>query len=203
MFYKEMYQELVDHEEVYRRLHPRTSEIDLQVIKKSVYGKNPVQIGREIPCSEATVYRAIERVERFLGEELPAYLSNRLESVYIHNEIGFESWGLTSAAWKFYLFCISSHQNFNDFIDKKQIDEVLPGLRNKIQRERVLLELNNLSVIPRGNPTNPIKVFKYVTYANNKYDFEFTKEALPYYDLEYALLSSIMKQADRILSEGL
>ena len=53
--------------ENYRQTHPRTADLDIAVIKKFSSGKTAVQIAMEIPCAEATVYRAANRVDQYLA----------------------------------------------------------------------------------------------------------------------------------------
>ena len=57
--------------QAYEASHRRTAEIDILIIQKFHAGKGAVQISMEVPCSEATVYRALNRVTRFLSAEHP------------------------------------------------------------------------------------------------------------------------------------
>ena len=71
---------MLPHLQYYKRLHPRTADLDLPVIRKYAEGKSAIQISLEVPCAEATVYRAVTRIERFLSQNkalLSAELSNR------------------------------------------------------------------------------------------------------------------------------
>ena len=65
---QELYGQLLPKNNQYQVLHPRTAETDLSIIKLFAYGKSVIQITMEIPCSEATVYRAIHRVKDFPAE---------------------------------------------------------------------------------------------------------------------------------------
>ena len=61
-------------------------------------------------------------------------------------------------------------------------------MRNRAQRKIALSELNDLVVVLDETPSRSIKIFEYVDYNNARYSFEFTEDALPYYDKFYALL---------------
>ena len=63
-----LYRQLLPKSSQYQTLHPRTAETDLSIMKLFACGKSVIQIIMEIPCSEATVYRAIHRVKNFLAE---------------------------------------------------------------------------------------------------------------------------------------
>ena len=64
-----LYAQLLPLHMKYQHLHTRTADLDMAVVKKAAKGKTAVQITMEIPCAEATVYRAIHRVAYFLTEE--------------------------------------------------------------------------------------------------------------------------------------
>ncbi len=61
-----MYQMIEARKNEYRSRHPATSEMDLQICKMFCNGKNVVQISMTVPCSESTVYRAINRIREFI-----------------------------------------------------------------------------------------------------------------------------------------
>ena len=65
---KNIYALLLPYKSMYTALHQRTADIDLLIIRKFAEGKGAVQIAMEVPCAEATVYRAVSRVRRFLEE---------------------------------------------------------------------------------------------------------------------------------------
>ena len=68
---KDLLEKLLINYSAYSELHARTAQMDLDIIQKRASGISVLQTSMEIPCSEATVYRAINRVRRFLEEELP------------------------------------------------------------------------------------------------------------------------------------
>ena len=74
-----------------------------------------------------------------------------------------------------------------DTVARGIVRDYIPGLNNKCQRDSVLEELNALVVTTSEDPSKRIKVFKQVTYSGTHYSFQFTKQALPYFDPMYAL----------------
>ena len=126
-------------------------------------GKRAAQIAIEIPCGEATVYRARARAAQFLEEELPKYRDKKAETIYIHNAIGPGMWDLSFRAWKLYLLFIRAHQSFASTLDGKEVHEHLPGLKNRSQRAKVLAELNTFSVVPDELPGQNVKIFDFVS----------------------------------------
>ena len=66
---KQLYPLLMRRRQAYETSHRRTAEIDILIIQKFHAGKSAVRISMEVPCSEATVYRALNRVTHFLSEE--------------------------------------------------------------------------------------------------------------------------------------
>ena len=65
MDWKKMYQALESRKIEYQRLHPVTAETDLQICRMFCTGRTVLQISMSIPCSESTVYRAINRIRKF------------------------------------------------------------------------------------------------------------------------------------------
>lgn len=57
----------------------------------------------------------------------------------------------------------------------------MPGLRNKKQRDAILEELNNLTVLTDEEEPKNIKIFEFVEYVDRNYLFELTEGAYPYY----------------------
>ena len=64
-----LYGRLLSCLEGYRQAHYRTADLDIAIIRKFAEGKNVVQITMEVPCAEATVYRAVKRVHEFLEQK--------------------------------------------------------------------------------------------------------------------------------------
>ena len=65
---RELYAQLQHRRSQYRQRHVRTAEMDLMILAQFAKGRSATQIAMETPCSEATVYRAIARVKRFLNK---------------------------------------------------------------------------------------------------------------------------------------
>ena len=53
----------------YKQMHPRTAELDIAILQKFAEGKNAVRVAMEVPCAEATVYRAVKCVRPFLDQK--------------------------------------------------------------------------------------------------------------------------------------
>ena len=68
---KTLFGDLLPHVQNYRQTHPRTADLDIAVVRKFAAGKNAVQIAMEIPCAEATVYRAVKRIDQYLAQMEP------------------------------------------------------------------------------------------------------------------------------------
>lgn len=185
---EELFRDLYANREIYKQLHNRTAEMDLKIIELFSKGKNAVQIAMEVPCSEATVYRAKIRAEQFLNYELPRHNIKVSNNIYMHNAIVRGIWNLDFQSCKLYHMLVHAYQNFKDYVEGKTVHLCIPGLRNQVQREVVLIELNNFTVLLDKTPKRSIKIFEYVIYDQAKYSFKFTKEALPYHDMFYALL---------------
>ena len=187
----DLFHDLRSNEEIYKQLHNQTAEMDLKIIELFTKGKNAVQIAMAIPCSEATVYRAKERVERFLQEKLPRSRNIISDTFYLHNSVARGIYHLNLQSHKLYYLLIHAQQNFRDRVDGNVVHQYIPGLRNRMQRESTLLELNELLIVLDETPKHSIKVFEFVIYDKAEYCFKFTKEALPYFDRGYALLKML------------
>ena len=66
---KELYFQLQHHLSDYKKLHNRTADLDFMVAQQLARGKTAIQIAMDIPCGEATVYRAVKRMTIFLNHE--------------------------------------------------------------------------------------------------------------------------------------
>ena len=66
----ELYGSLLPLSQNYCQSHQRTAELDITIVRKFAEGKNAVQIAMEVPCAEATVYRAVSRVNQFLAPKI-------------------------------------------------------------------------------------------------------------------------------------
>lgn len=62
----DLMQLLNQKEEGYLRTHPRTGELDVQIVRSVWQGRSVVRVAQEIPCSESTVYRSLRRVKEYL-----------------------------------------------------------------------------------------------------------------------------------------
>lgn len=73
---------LAQREDSYFQMHSKTPELDLRIARRFWQGRSVVQVAREIPCSESTVYRSVRRVKEFLlgkavyGEILRKYIED-------------------------------------------------------------------------------------------------------------------------------
>ena len=63
-----LYAQLLRQHNQYQALHLRTAETDLTITKQLTQGKSVTRVAMDVPCSEATVYRAIQRVRSFLAK---------------------------------------------------------------------------------------------------------------------------------------
>ena len=180
---RDLFIELYPHMEIYKQLHNQTADMDLKIIELLSVGKNAIQIAMEIPCTEATVYRAKARAIHFLHDELTRFAANMSDAFYIHNSVVRGTYSsLNPQPRKLYYLLIHAQQNYRNYVEAKIVNEHMPGLRNRTQREATLLELNELWLTLNEMPKHSIKVFEFVVYDQAKYKFKLTKEALPYFD---------------------
>ena len=184
---KDLLEELLNHYSAYSELHAATAQMDLSIIQKRASGKRVLQTSMEIPCSEATVYRAINRVRRFLEEEMPLLKSALPKEVWIHRTIELGKMQLSLTGYKLLFIFAAQIQSMEDTVVRGFVHEHIPGLNNKCQRDSVLEELNTLVATTSEDPSKQIKVFEQVTYSGSYYSFQFTTQALPYFDPMYAL----------------
>ena len=82
-----------------------------------------------------------------------------------------------------YLILIRQFQNHQDTITGNVVHKILPGLRNRDQRDATLAELNQLTLRPNENRKQVIQVFESVNYIDSEYHFVLSKEVLPYCDI--------------------
>ena len=184
---KDLLEELLNHYSAYSELHTGTTKMDLNIIQKRASGKSVLQTSMEIPCSEATVYRAINRIRRFLEEEMPLLKSALPKEFWVHRAIELGKMPLSLTGHKLLFIIVAQIQRMEDTVARGIVHDYIPGLNNKCQRNSVLEELNALVVTTSEDPPKRIKVFKQVTYSGAHYSFQFTKQALPYFDPIYAL----------------
>ena len=190
-FFKEIYSKLLPHWDVYQKLHPVTADTDLEAVRRRAHGESAAKVALEIYCSESRVHSATKRIKNFLSEELPVYTRDIRGEFYIHRALALQVRNLSLAAHKLYYLLVYSYQQYEPYAKGKWVHEVLPGLRNKKQRDKAIAELNALSLCPYGEKESVVKIFDFVTYERGKYIFEFTSEALPYYDMGYAILNML------------
>ena len=161
--------------------------MDLDIIQKRASGRSVLQTSMEIPCSEATVYRAINRVRYFLEEEV-AFLQSALpKEVWVHRAIELWKVPLSLTGHKLLFIFAAQLQSMEDTVAREIVHGHIPSLNNKCQRDIVLEELDALIVTTSEDPPKKIKVFEQVTYSGSHYSFQFTKQALPYFDMLHAL----------------
>ena len=63
-----LFERLQPNRSQYQKQHLRTAEMDMLILEQLAKGRSATKIAMETPCSEATVYRAIARVKRFLNK---------------------------------------------------------------------------------------------------------------------------------------
>ena len=63
-----LYAQLLYQHNQYQALHFRTAETDFTIAKQLAQGKSVTRVAMDVPYSEATVYRAIQRVRSFLAK---------------------------------------------------------------------------------------------------------------------------------------
>lgn len=83
MNYHEQMKLLSQREAEYLREYPNSGQTDLRIVRAYLRGTSVETIAMEIPCSEATVYRAIQRVREFLGNM--GYLYETLREHVLEN----------------------------------------------------------------------------------------------------------------------
>lgn len=184
---KALLERLRNNYSAYSELHAGTAKMDLDIIQKRASGKSAIQTSMEIPCSEATVYRAINRVRYFLEKEMPLLQSALPKKFWVHRAIELWKMPLSLIGHKLLFIFVAQLQRMEDTVARGIVHDYIPGLNNKCQRDSVLEELDVLVVTTSEDPSKRIKVFKQVTYSGAHYSFQFTKQALPYFDPMYAL----------------
>ncbi len=183
---KSLLEKLQNHYSAYAELHAGTAQMDLDIIQKRASGRSVLQTSMEIPCSEATVYRAINRVRHFFEEEVPLLQRALPEKIWIHRAIELWKIPLSLIGLKLLFICVAQLQCMEDTVARGIVHQYIPGLNNKCQRDAVLAELDALIVTTSEDPPKQIKVFEQVTYSGSHYSFQFTKQALPYFEPIYA-----------------
>lgn len=184
---KDLLEKLLNNYSAYSELHAGTAKMDLDIIQKRASGKSTIQTSMEIPCSESTVYRAINRVRHFLEEEVPFLQSALPKEVWVHRAIELWKMPLSLNGHKLLFVFAAQLQSTEDTVARGFVHEHIPGLNNKSQRDSVLEELNTLVATTSEDPSKQIKVFEQVMYSESHYSFQFTKQALPYFDVLHAL----------------
>lgn len=188
MDYKKLYAALSERRKEYEKSHAQTVDTDLKIMMALSIGNSIRKIFIDIPCDISTVYRSIARAESFLqnDEEIEDILDS---SLIVSHAItrGRKSYR-SALGIDLYTFLIIQHQKGYNSISGSIIKRYLPGLRNKKQRDAVMNELNNLTILTDEEEAKTIKIFEYVEYSNRNYNFELTEEAYPYYYPLYALL---------------
>jgi len=66
---EELHAVLMEHIAEYRRLHPRTLDIDMKISETLSQGDTITKVSINTPCDISTVYRSIIRIEKFLQSE--------------------------------------------------------------------------------------------------------------------------------------
>jgi len=179
----EIYTYLCEHADDYCKLRPRTGEADVQIMKAWCMGKSAIQIAMEMPCSEATVYRAIRRINQYLedGPETDSMTGDD-GNLLIHCSMLRGHKDLSLSAYKLYYILLWHNQRQREWVERKRVHSYLPGLNNKGQRQKAIDELNALVITTDEEPSQDIKIFDYVDYRDCKYYFRLTEEAAKYFE---------------------
>lgn len=125
---KYMAQILEERMNDYRLIHPTTAEMDLSVVRAISHGKSAVQVSMEIPCSEATVYRAIRRVKDYL--KLPAMddFWVTLQRYLADNPPNYGDWNAQSVLEMLYV-AYGEYNRFESEESKNGFDDLYAFLR--------------------------------------------------------------------------
>ena len=75
----ELYHYLMSYFQNYIQVHPRTAELDIAILQKFAEGRNTILVAMEVPCAEATVYRAVNRVREFLNQKTKLWQSQSFQ----------------------------------------------------------------------------------------------------------------------------
>ena len=170
MLIQETYNALLKNEAAYKDIHARTAECDFKIIEALASGKTAIQTSFEIPCDVSSVYRAKDRVVRFLEYECDSYDDIYSDTITMSHSIARGRSSLKSTtALKFSRLCFSRHQKGYNHIG------------NRIVLRFFLAELNEYYVVTDEQPPVHLKIFEYVSYAEGDYAFELTKQAYPYF----------------------
>lgn len=188
MHRQKLYAALLEHIEEYKCNHVQTIDIDLRIAEALSKGSSITRASIDAPCDISTVYRSIDRIEKFLQNE-GGDIDLLNASITISNAFITGIWSHRSLlGMKIYDCFIAVHQLGNNRIKGSEVKRYMPGLRNKKQRDAVLEELNTLTVLTDEEEPKQIKVFEFVEYTDRNYFFELTEEAYPYYYPLYQLL---------------
>ena len=188
MHQKNLYAALLERIDEYKHNHVQTVDIDLRIAEALSKGSSIKRVSFDIPCDISTVYRVIKRIDKFLqGED--DYIDIDDVEIAISNDIITGRWSRQSALGMDLYFCfLALHKLGRTHIKGSTVKLYIPRLRNKKQRDAILEELNNLTVLTDEEKPKSIKIFDFVEYIDHTYFFDLTEEAYPYYYPLYPLL---------------
>ena len=188
MHRKKLYSALLERVNEYKHNHMQTVEIDLRIAEALSKGSSIKRISIEMPCDISTIYRSIDRIEKFLQNE-DDDINLLKASITISNAFITGRWSHRSLLGMKLCNCfIAVHQLGKNRIKGSEVKRYMPGLRNKKQRGAILEELSNLNVLTDEEEPKNIKIFEFVKYIDRNYFFELTEEAYPYCYPLYQLL---------------
>ena len=118
---------------------------------------------------------------------MPLLQSALPKKFWVHRAIELWKMPLSLIGHKLLFIFVAQLQRMEDTVARGIVHDYIPGLNNKCQRDSVLEELDVLVVTTSEDPSKRIKVFKQVTYSGAHYSVQFTKQALPYFDMLHAL----------------
>lgn len=188
MRHQDLYEALLNRIDEYMQVHNLTVEDDLKIMKQLAEGHSTLRVSIDMPCARSTVYNSIDRVRMFLQDETTTFDLIKCSCV-VSNALLRGRWSYRSAqGMDLYHAFIAMHQQGRNSMQRGEVLQYMPGLRNKKQQETILEELNNLSVLTDEEHPKSIEIFEFVEYGEHTYYFELTEDAYPYYYPLYHLL---------------
>ena len=98
-----MLQMLEGQTDAYQKFRPATAEMDIRIFQAYCHGRSAGRISRDIPCSEATVYRAIRRVREFLDRREGSCWLDVLNREILAQSINYGEWNAQSLLEMLYM----------------------------------------------------------------------------------------------------
>lgn len=159
----------------YMEYSPRTGEEDCMIYRMLEEGASKQDVVDKCYVDITTVYRAKERIEKFLSD-----ISNwfDIEEMYYVQPPNMILRNKTLAGDKLAILCLATHCMFGqETVNRrfvKEIENMYPGIKNKKKRlEQELLEIGWLDICS----FEVTKIFADVEYDVKGLRFELTQEA--------------------------